>query len=198
MSTGEYLVRAPRLWLRFLRESDRAEFIRVWERSQANNAPWFPAPPAGQTSAEAFDESLDRCERGRREDTEYRMIGVLDDGRIASIVNLSNIVRKAFESATIGWSVNAELAGQGYTTEAVAAVLDFAFATPPAGLGLHRVQAAIIPHNAASLRVAEKNGFVHEGLARQYLKIAGRWQDHVIFAKLSDEHPPRFRTGDGA
>ena len=88
--------------------------------------------------------------------------------------------------------MNAELAGQGYCTEAVAGALDYAFAPQPAGVGLHRVQAAIIPHNIASIRVAEKNGFVREGLCRRYLQIAGAWQDHALFAKLADEHVLRF------
>ena len=194
MESGEYLVRTERLALRFPREQDRAEFVRVFELSRAQNEPWFPSLTPAKTAEQMFEEGLERSERGRRADTEYRLLGVLDDGRIAAFVNLANVVRRAFQCATIGWHVNAELARQGYCTEAVAASLDYAFAPPPAGLGLHRVQAAIIPHNIASIRVAEKTGFVREGLCRRYLQIAGRWQDHALYAKLADEHTIRFRA----
>ena len=84
------------------------------------------------------------------------------------------------------------MARQGLATEGVIAMLDLAFAPEPAGLGLHRVQANIIPHNAPSLRVAEKAGFRREGLALAYLNIAGEWRDHLMFAKLADEHTLRF------
>ena len=71
-------------------------------------------------------------------------------------------------------------------------MLDFAFAPPPTGIALHRVQANIIPNNAASVHVAQKCGFRLEGTAKRYLKIAGEWQDHAMYAKLAEEHTPVF------
>jgi ribosomal-protein-alanine N-acetyltransferase len=67
-------------------------------------------------------------------------------------------------------------------TSAVCLMLDFAFRH----LGLHRVEAACLPHNQASMRLLLRCGFAREGLARGYLKIAGEWQDHLLFARLSD------------
>lgn len=196
MQTDEFVVRTERLKLRFPRAEDRAEWVRAFELSRAQNEPWFPTIDPAKTAEQMFEEGLERSERGRREDTEYRLLGVLSDGRIAAFVNLSNVVRRAFQCATAGWAVNAELARQGYCTEMVAGALDYAFAPPPSGLGLHRVQAAIIPHNTASIRVAEKNAFVREGLCRRYLQIAGKWQDHALYAKLADEHVTRYRIGN--
>jgi len=54
-------------------------------------------------------------------------------------------------------------------------------------LGLHRLEAACLPHNIASARVLEKVGFAREGRARRYLKINGIWQDHDLFALLQDD-----------
>jgi [ribosomal protein S5]-alanine N-acetyltransferase len=59
-------------------------------------------------------------------------------------------------------------------------VLPFAFST----LRLHRVEAACIPTNDASIRLLEKCGFGREGYAREYLCINGIWQDHLLFARL--------------
>jgi ribosomal-protein-alanine N-acetyltransferase len=77
--------------------------------------------------------------------------------------------------------------GQGLTGEAIELVLGFAFER----VGLHRVQAAIMPRNARSLRVVEKLGFRREGFAERYLQIAGKWEDHVLFAMTAEEHLSR-------
>jgi ribosomal-protein-alanine N-acetyltransferase len=71
-------------------------------------------------------------------------------------------------------------------TRAVAAAVRFGFAT----LRLHRIEAACIPDNAPSIALLRRNGFRREGLARAYLKINGRWRDHVLFALVEDEAPP--------
>lgn len=54
-------------------------------------------------------------------------------------------------------------------------------------LELHRIEANIMPHNKASLRVVEKQGFQFEGLAKKYLKIDGKWEDHIHMVLLNEE-----------
>ncbi len=54
-------------------------------------------------------------------------------------------------------------------------------------LGLHRVEIAIRPENAASLRIVEKLGFTEIGLAPGYLHIAGSWRDHRVFQLLAED-----------
>jgi len=178
--------------LRPLVPDDRAAYRRAHEASAALWAPWFPESPLGQTADEWFDRKLERTALGMRDGTERRLAGFLADGRIGGFFNLTQIYRRSLQGALAGWSGNAEVARQGLATEGVIAMLDLAFAPEPAGLGLHRVQANIIPHNAPSLRVAEKAGFRREGLALRYLNIAGEWRDHLMFAKLTDEHTLRF------
>jgi ribosomal-protein-alanine N-acetyltransferase len=71
-------------------------------------------------------------------------------------------------------------------TRAVRAVIPFCFDA----LRLHRVEAACIPTNAASIRLLEKTGFRREGYAREYLCIDGVWQDHLLYARLVQEREP--------
>ncbi|MNN91526.1 putative ribosomal N-acetyltransferase YdaF [compost metagenome] len=72
--------------------------------------------------------------------------------------------------------------GKGYATAAVSLCLKKAFNE----IGLHRVEAGVMPRNLPSIRVLEKVGFRHEGLAKTYLKINGTWEDHRIFAITSE------------
>ena len=183
------IVRATeRMLLRPLTEDDAEEFARVLGVSRAAWAPWMPSRPAGSSDVDVFTEELERASHGLQAGTHLRLAGFLDDGRLAGLFSLNEIVRGPFESAHAGWSVSADQMGQRLGTEGVRALLDVAFADPPRGLALHRVQANIIPRNAPSLRIAQKVGLRREGLALRYLRIAGRWEDHEMFAITREEH----------
>ena len=173
--------------LRALAPRDGDEFGRVLAVSRSAWAPWMPSAHAGSTDRDIFDQEIERTTRGRESGTHLRVAGFLADGRLAGLFSLNEIVRGPFESAYAGWSVSADQMGQGLGTEGVRALLDIAFGEPPGGLGLHRVQANIIPRNAPSLRIAEKLGLRREGLAVRYLRIAGKWEDHVMFAMTREE-----------
>ncbi|HFJ9286865.1 TPA: GNAT family N-acetyltransferase, partial [Bacillus toyonensis] len=70
---------------------------------------------------------------------------------------------------------------RGYTTEALRLVVDFAFRE----LKLHRIEAGAMPSNIASIRVLEKVGFKKEGIAKENVKINGKWTDHQILAIIN-------------
>jgi ribosomal-protein-alanine N-acetyltransferase len=74
-------------------------------------------------------------------------------------------------------------AGKGYMNAALSALVPFAHNV----LRLKRIEAACLPHNAASIRLLEKQNFKREGHARQYLCIAGEWQDHLLYARLASD-----------
>ncbi|MFL4475226.1 GNAT family N-acetyltransferase [Paeniglutamicibacter sp. MACA_103] len=106
-------------------------------------------------------------------------------GGLAGRLNISGIVRGAFQSGALGYWVSRDENGAGLASQAVAEAIDLATA-----LNLHRLQAGTLPHNAASQRVLEKNGFRRFGLAPKYLKIAGRWQDHVLYQRILEQDQP--------
>lgn len=170
-----------RLLVRPLVAGDRGAWIEACVASDALVAPWSPARPPGFTWAAQFDRVLAQ----NTTETALRLAGFLPDGRVAGLFSLTEITRGPFQNAYAAWSVNAAVAGQGFATEGVAAMLAIAF--DPAGLALHRVQANVIPRNLRSVRVAVKCGFRLEGIALRYLEIAGRWEDHAMYARLADE-----------
>lgn len=173
-----------RFLVRPVREDDRAEFVRVLVLSRELHAPWFPLLPPDLGEGWLFDRAL----QTQAEERSARFVAEAADGRIAAFANLNDIQRGVTQSANAGWAVSAEFAGSGVATEVVAAMLDLAFLPAPRGVALHRVAAGIMPENARSLRVAEKCGFRREGFAPRLIQIAGEWRDHVLFAKLVDEH----------
>ncbi|MCH9685746.1 MAG: GNAT family N-acetyltransferase [Deltaproteobacteria bacterium] len=104
-----------------------------------------------------------------------------ESGPIIGTVQLSNIVRGSFWACHLGYALDHAHVGRGLMTEGLRAVLDHAFEI----IGLHRVMANYIPNNERSGAVLERLGFVREGLARDYLFIDGRWQDHVLTALVN-------------
>ncbi|WNS42155.1 GNAT family protein [Paenibacillus sp. MMS20-IR301] len=118
-----------------------------------------------------------------RQDNAY-MFGIyLLSGELIGQITISNVVRGVGQFADIGYLIDHSQQGKGYTTAAVQLILKYAFRS----LGLHRLQAAILPHNNGSRRVLEKNGFQAEGLARRFIKINGEWQDHRTYAILAED-----------
>lgn len=112
-------------------------------------------------------------------------IFVEDTDELVGRVQLSGIALGAFQNAHVGYFVSQRHNGKGYATEGVRQAVDSAFGA----LELHRVQAAVMPRNAASIRVLEKVGFREEGFAERYLQIAGNWEDHKLFAVTREEWP---------
>src|SRR3954454_20716724 len=107
-----------------------------------------------------------------------------DAAWMTAIGNLAfnNIVRGAFQSCHLGYQLDEREVNQGFMTEALRCAIAFAFDQ----LQLHRIEANVMPRNLRSRRVLAKLGFVEEGLARQYLKINGVWEDHLHFVMLND------------
>ena len=91
-------------------------------------------------------------------------------------------MRGAFQSCFLSYKLDMDLCGRGYMTEAVEEAVRIAFTV----LGLHRIEANIMPRNTASLGVARKAGFQEEGLAVRYLRINGVWEDHIHMVRRDE------------
>ena len=153
------------------------------------NAHWLqpvePAFPEGfltlafQRQLMRRDAAAARCGTGLR----YWMFRKNDPSAAIGCVALNDILLGAFRSCFIAYKTDRALLRQGYGAEAVNAVVDLAFR----GLALHRMEANIMPRNEASLALARKCGFVEEGRSPQYLKINGRWEDHIHMVRLNPQ-----------
>jgi ribosomal-protein-alanine N-acetyltransferase len=134
-------------------------------------------------------------ERGQRElweANEGRRLAGLDylfvieaEAEPVGRVNLNNVVRGVFGSCNLGYFVSHRWNGHGIARRAIGAAVERGFSE----LDLHRVEAGTLLDNLRSQRVLLRNGFRLYGVARRYLRIDGRWQDHALFQRTSDQAP---------
>jgi ribosomal-protein-alanine N-acetyltransferase len=157
-------------------EPDRPAFTTGWTASRSLHDPWIdPADPD-----RVFDRLL---ARNRTETDRSLLVRRLHDDAICGVYNVSQIFRGPFRSAYLGYYALEPQAGKGYMRDGMLLVFRYAFGD----LGLHRLQANVQPENDRSIALLRSTGFTEEGYARRYLKINGRWRDHILFAVLAED-----------
>jgi [ribosomal protein S5]-alanine N-acetyltransferase len=165
LETGE------RVYLREPTRRDQAEVIARNRASRALHRGWVTPPTDARTFAEWMV-------RSRLPSVQCFLVCRLEDGAIVGVFTLSQIVRRLFQSAYMGYYAQRPFDGQGYMTEGMQLVLRHTFAA----LKLHRIEANVQPENAASIALVKRSGFRLEGFSPRYLKVAGRWRDHQRWA----------------
>jgi ribosomal-protein-alanine N-acetyltransferase len=168
----------PRVVLRAPVEDDRAEFVERLSASGELHDPWLePGEPAPW-----FDRLL---ARNSTETDRSLLVCDADDGSIAGVMNLSQILMGPFRSAFLGYYAFEPFAGRGYMRAAMPLLLRYAFDE----LGLHRIQANVQPGNGASIALVRRAGFHREGYSPRYLFIRGAWRDHEQWVMLAEDAP---------
>ncbi|GAA3285669.1 GNAT family N-acetyltransferase [Paenarthrobacter aurescens] len=165
--------------LRPVELSDASAVAAAYRRNRQHLAPWEPARPEEFFTAAGQEAVIQAKLKQYQLGTEVPWVVTTPRG-IAGMVTLSGIVRGPFLSANLGYWIDQACTGNGLAAGAVAAVVSMATKE----LNLHRIQAATLPHNAASQAVLRKSAFQQIGVAPSYLQIAGEWQDHVLFQRI--------------
>jgi len=171
--------------IRAVEPADVDELLELRLRNREFLAPWDPLRPASFFTRAGQADWIAMQTRAWADDRGYGFV-ILDteeDDRIVGGINLFNVVRSARQSAGVGYWVDEAAGGRGHATAAVRLVAAFAFEH----LGLHRLEPAVMPRNVRSNRVMEKAGFRREGLAVRYLRIAGVWEDHWLYAMTAED-----------
>jgi ribosomal-protein-alanine N-acetyltransferase len=179
-----HTVRGRGFWLRSPQMSDYPAWAELRARSREHLTPWEPVWQRDELSRSAFRRRVRHYNREAREDLGYAFL-IFKDGtdELVGGLSLSNVRRGVTQAAVLGYWLGLPFVRQGYMTAAVNAICDYAFDD----LRLHRLEAATMPNNAASIRVLERNCFRREGIARRLLKINGVWEDHVLHALVAEE-----------
>jgi len=168
----------PNVHLRPPRKTDERAFIAAASTSRTLHGAWAKAP----ATRPEFTTFLRRYDGGSPLHLGLLVLRNGDDA-LVGVYNFSEIVRHAFQSTYLGYYAFSPLAGSGLMTEGLALALDIAFRD----LKLHRVEVNVQPTNRRSLALVTRLDFTREGYSRRYVKIAGRWRDHVRYAMLAED-----------
>ena len=172
------------VYLRPPRNADARAFLAAVRASRKLHGAWVQPP----TTPARFTQFVRRFGSfATRDPLAATHVGFVvcrcDDDAMVGVFNLSEIVRGVFQSAYLGYYAFSPHAGAGYMAEGLELTLGIAFRV----LKLHRLEANIQPANLRSLALARDAGFVREGFSRRYVRIAGRWRDHVRLALLAED-----------
>lgn len=169
-------LRSKRVYLRHPEVDDCDALIGLYRASREH----FRGLASSDYSRERFESMmLDSA----KDSNEFFLVCRTDDNAIIGTLNLSQIFRKGFQNAYLGYQLFAGYTGNGYMTDAVRLALRHSFTD----LALHRIEANVQPTNKASINVLVRKGFSKEGFSRRYLKINGRWRDHERWAILKED-----------
>jgi ribosomal-protein-alanine N-acetyltransferase len=186
-----------RVLLRVGDPEDWRSWRNIRETSRDFLIPWEPTWPTEALSYDCFCGQLRRHWREWRSGTGYSFqIFLLPDGtdpaqgtrfsaakNIIGGIALNDVARGIAQRGTLGYWIGQPFARQGYMTEAAQLVCDFAFND----LKLHRVEAACLPSNIPSKSLLRRLAFSEEGVAKDYLKINGKWENHLLWGKIAQE-----------
>jgi ribosomal-protein-serine acetyltransferase len=154
--------------------------------------PWLPwAEGYDRSSAQKFiRESVGAWAEGRAFDFTIRAIN--DPNRHIGNVSIWPTSPQN-HIGEVGYWIRSDETGRGFGAEATTRAIQIGFEE----LGLHKVQLRIAVGNVASDCIAEKLGFVQEGILRHEVKVGAKWLDHSIWSMLEKEwwsHRDRHRA----
>ena len=174
--------------VRPVRSEDVEPYRKAVEQSRVRLARWNPVDPDDIVRHLAAQSDAHRTFLVFARDAEgaHGVVGK---------INVTNVVRGRFQSASLGYDSYDPYAGRGLFREGLGLVVGVALRPVDAGgMGLHRVEASVQPGNVASAGVLRSLGFRHEGYTPRMLRLAGPdgredWRDHERFAVTADEWP---------
>jgi ribosomal-protein-alanine N-acetyltransferase len=171
--------------LRLLTLTDAALLANYYQRNQEFHRPWSPLMPPGYATAGFQEQRLRNYFQRHSWGEQYRfgLFAATEPVLLIGTITLAAVEREFFQNGRLGYSIDQQFRNRGMMTENLQKVCRYAFEE----LGLHRLEASILPHNQASRRVLEKCGFEKIGYSPNYLQIQGVWQDHELYQRLAAE-----------
>ena len=174
------VMRPPRL-------DDYDTWAKLRSASRDHTSPWEPLWAPDELTRAAYKRRMRHYETCWADGSGYPFfVFRKKDNVLIGACNLNNVRRGVLQAADIGYWIGRPYIRRGHARAAVKLICSFAFDTA----GLHRIEAACRLENDASRSLLLSLGFKPEGIARQYLRIAGEWRDHDKFALLASDPRP--------
>lgn len=176
MKNPNFKIKGEKVLLRYVEFGDFEEMRILFRESRKFYKGLMDSP-------DTHEKFKAYVERNESETNECFVICRVENGKIVGTINLSQIFRKAFQNAYLGYALGVKYIGKGFMTEAVKLILHHAFNN----LKLHRIEANVQPENLPSIAVLKRCGYTKEGFSRKYLKIGGKWRDHERWAIIKED-----------
>lgn len=173
-------MKSNRLHHKYLFEANAKDILSFQERNKEFFSSRSPQQSKDYLTLEYWKKQIELAREEFHGDSSYRFIfSLVDSDEVIGFINFTQVFRKAFQACYVGYGLGERDQNKGYMTEALSFLVQFMFDKH----NIHRVMANYMPDNIASEKVLHKVGFVKEGIAKKYLLINGRWEDHVLTSK---------------
>lgn len=173
-----------RLYLKTILEVSTEEILKYYLKNKSFLKPFEPLRSDEfytyeyQDDSKIFEEDLYE----KKQSLKLFLVKRENPETIIGVISFSQIVMNAFCSCYLGYSLSQAYEGRGYMTEAVKKGIEIIFEK----YQLHRIEGNVMPRNTKSIKLLEKLNFEPEGVSKHYLKINGRWEDHIHYVLLNE------------
>tara|TARA_B100001057_G_scaffold19525_1_gene18056 strand:+ start:43339 stop:43926 length:588 start_codon:yes stop_codon:yes gene_type:complete len=178
LSNEKYKILAEDIYLRPPSLLDYNKWRLIREESRNFLTPWEPTWQTGEHTLKRYIRLITIYSRRRRSDSQYSFFIFDKNDQLLGGINVFNIKRGISQSCTIGYWIGKKYSNKGYMTKALSILIVYLFNQ----YRVNRIEAACLPSNNTSIKLLLRLGFSKEGYATDYLRINGRWEDHLLFA----------------
>ncbi|CAM3734750.1 ribosomal protein S5-alanine N-acetyltransferase [Xenorhabdus thuongxuanensis] len=172
-----------RMVVRVVYERDAYRLAEYYAENKNFLKPWEPTRDGSFYQPSGWTNRLSYIAELQRQGSAFNFL-LLDpnENEVMGVANFTNVVRGAFYSCYLGYSLGEKWQGQGLMYEALQPAIRYMQRHQK----MHRIMANYMPHNQRSGNLLKKLGFEREGYARNYLMIDGVWQDHVLTSLIDN------------
>lgn len=183
MQLDMILLKTARLTLTPPGLDDAGAMLDYYQRNRLNFQPWEPTRNDSFFTVQSMRARISAMnETMAMQQSLHLLLREPDSAGVIGECGFTNIMRGPFQACHLGFSICQGYQGKGLVFEGLRCAIDFVFSE----LALHRVMANYRPENERSERLLRRLGFEREGYARSYLKIDGRWQDHILTSLINE------------
>lgn len=162
--------------------SDAKRIATYFVENRAHLKPWDPQREEAFFTEQGWQQRLLKLTEVHKLSLGYYLLIIdVNSEQMIGTISFSNLCRFPIHSCNVGYSLAKQAEGKGIMTRALRMACDYMFSIQK----MHRIMAAYIPRNKRSEAVLERVGFVHEGHAKDYILIDGRWEDHNLMSLVN-------------
>jgi len=178
------VIETQRLNISLLRPEEASLLKEYLKRNKEHLAPWEPTRDSSYYSDSEISIRIKNALLAFKQQSAFYFVLLnKSNDKVIGVCNFANAVRGPLQACHLGYAICNEHQGLGLMQECLSATTDYVFNT----LKFHRINANYIPRNKRSEKTLTALGFEREGYAKSYLKIAGKWQDHVLTALINPD-----------